>query len=189
MSNKLPIDPANYVNLAWSHVNASNKKGIRGVEVDDLFQSAMLGIVEASKKYNESIGKFETYAFWYIQRAINKSIYRLTTTTGNKKVHVPKITEVLYDDLPSSPEAMDKDDRLSTGDDKEFYVWCEEYLDLLNLPEDKLEFFMNLAILGDKEATSRYKEKTGVTRQRTNQVKQEIREYAQKVYLRHSGED
>lgn len=57
---------------------ANNYNGVnRELEIEDLFQSGVLGLIKATEKYdlnNEKKAKFITYAIHYINRYINKCV-------------------------------------------------------------------------------------------------------------------
>lgn len=58
--------------LAWSV--ASHYQG-RGLELDDLAQSAMIGLVRAVETFDpESGNKFSTYAMWWLRQAVTRAI-------------------------------------------------------------------------------------------------------------------
>lgn len=65
-------------NIGIIHKIANKYNGInRELEFDDLFQSGVLGLITAAKKYdfnNEKKAKFITYAVFYIERYIHRSV-------------------------------------------------------------------------------------------------------------------
>ena len=166
------IDVEDYVDLAWFHANHSNKKHLQGVELDDLYQHAMIGIWTASLAYDKDIGSFPAYAYKYIQGEINNLIYK--KVNGKR---VPRIMETLVEDIDSDEDCLGLNYYDDAVEDIEF---INTYLSTLTLKKDHKTFFYNLLRHGDKEATRLYMDTTGVTRQRAGQVKKEIREVTQK---------
>ena len=182
------INPLDYTKLAWKHVYASNKRGFRGVDDEDMFQSAMEGILLAIKSFDESRGvKFETFAYWYIQREINSLFYR-NTTVGHKEtkkgILVSKTQDILYADMPASegsPTSSHEDcSVLSHEEDVDSEIWVEEYLSSLKLNSIENEYFYDMIVHGDQDASANYQVKTGNTRSRSMQVKQRVRQKARR---------
>ena len=166
------IDIENYTDLAWHHVNRSNKRNLQGVELDDLYQHAMIGIWTASLAYDSSKGSFTTYAHMFIQGEINNLVYK--RDGGNR---VPRISEVLFDDLTSDEDCISPALYEDNVEEDEF---LEAYITTLPLKDKLKEYFVNLIKFGDKEATLLYMDKHKVTRQRAHQVKKDVREITQK---------
>ena len=170
------INIEDYTDLAHFYSNKSNKKNLQGIELDDLYQSAMIGIWTASKTYNDELGAFTTYAHQFIEGEINNLVYKISMVDGVKK-RVPRIKEELVSDI--------LDDELVEGMDhyEEPYLENKYFLDYLGglplQPKDKT-FFVNMVKYGDTEATKLYMSVHNCTRQRANQVKKEIREVATK---------
>ena len=166
------INIENYKDLAHYYANKSNKRHLQGIELDDLYQSAMIGIWIASKTYEQSQGEFTTYAHKFIEGEINNLIYK-PTQIGGKKQRVPRIKEELVSDI------LDEEMDANCYDDNSFEVeYFTDYLADLPLEEKDKAYFVNMVKYGDTDATQLYMAVNGVTRQRANQVKQEIREIA-----------
>jgi len=173
------IDIEDYTDLAWHHVNRSNKKHLQGVEMDDLYQHAMIGIWTASLAYDNSKGSFTTYAHKYIQGEINNLIYK---REGGERV--PRVTEPLAGDIDVDTHEAPVLYEDNVEDDE----FLDSYITTLPLKDKLKEYFVNLIKYGDKEATLLYVDKHRVTRQRAHQVKTKIREITQK-HLRRLGHD
>lgn len=76
--DKKALDKLIQANTGIIHKMANKYNGInRELEFDDLFQSGVLGLITAAKKYdfnNEKKAKFITYAVFYIERYIHRSV-------------------------------------------------------------------------------------------------------------------
>ena len=174
------IDIEDYVDLAYYYANKSNKKNLQGIELDDLYQSAMIGIWIASKTYDDELGAFTTYAHQFIEGEINNLVYKIVQTEGSRH-RVPRIKEELVSDL--------LDDEMSETLDHydEPYLEDKYFMDYLSgiplTPREKV-YFVNIVKYGDKEATALFMTVNGITKQRANQLKQKIR----KVAAKHSRE-
>lgn len=174
------VDIKEWEELAWKHANTSDKKDLQGVELDDLYQCAMIGIYEASLKYDGDKGGFPQYAYWYIQKEINNMVYRRVMIDGERG-RLPKIMEELYADLPEQGEAdIEECEQLSYDPIDDDLIWADKYISSLPLKGIELDFFNNLINLGDKEATRIYVETTGHTRQRAYQVRDKVRDVAER---------
>ena len=173
------IDPLEYTNLAWKHSNTSGKKFLRGANLEDIFQSAMVGICEAAKVYDCSKDtKFEVFAFWYIQRAINKNFYK-AAFVNKKCVLVPICDEALYNDLPDIAEINYEDcGNLAFKEDKEGNLFIQEFMEGLPLTGVELQYFKDIVLHGERDASTRYREATGFTIQRAMQVKNKVKKVA-----------
>ena len=170
------INIEDYVDLAHFYANKSNKRHLQGVELDDLYQSAMIGIWTASKTYDPEQGAFTTYAHQFIEGEINNLVYKITMIDGTKR-RVPRIKEELVSDMLDD-EMVDNMDHY---DDP--YLENKYFMDYLSglplQPKDKA-FFVNMVKYGDTEATSLYVSVHNCTRQYANKLKQDIREIATK---------
>lgn len=61
--------------LLYSRAYKYNKVYNNKLDIDDLFQCACLGMMKAAEKFDNSLGtKFTTYAVWWIDQSINRSI-------------------------------------------------------------------------------------------------------------------
>ena len=170
------IDVADHTDLAYFYANKSNKRHLQGVELDDLYQSAMIGIWIASMSYDETKGAFSTYAHQYIEGEITNLIYKVTTEGGVRQ-RVPRVKEELFSDiidveLDTCDNAMYED---TCFDDK----YLGDYLQGLALSPNDKTFFVNMVKYGDTEATQLYMSVNNCSRQWANKVKKTIREKAQ----------
>jgi len=168
------ISIEDYVDLAWFYANKSAKRHLQGIELDDLYQSAMIGIWQASKTYDDELGSFTTYAHQFIEGEINNLVYKVVQIDGTKQ-RVPRIKEELASDI--------LDDEMIEGLDNYYESYLEDkyfidYLQGLKLSSKDKAFFVNMVKFGDTEATALYMSVNNVTRQRANQVKKSIREKA-----------
>lgn len=63
------------------------KKYGKGYEYDDLYQVGMIGLIEASKKYDLSVGsKFSSYAYYYVLGEVIKFISESKTIKISKDI-------------------------------------------------------------------------------------------------------
>ena len=170
------IDIEDYTSLAWYTANTSNKKHLQGVELDDLYQAALIGIWIASTKYDDSLGSFTTFAQKYMQGEISGLVYRGTTLEG-KKVRVPRVAETLVGDLDSDEDCIEQS---VYEDDLEDIEFIEQYLTTLPLKEEYMTYFKDMILHGDREATRLYIESKGFSRQRAEQIRKAIRQTAQR---------
>lgn len=71
----------------------------KGIPLVDLIQEGNLGLLQASRKFNESYGyKFISYAVWWIRQSITKFIYenyRTVKTPTNQIVYIGKINKAI----------------------------------------------------------------------------------------------
>lgn len=76
--DKKALEKLIQANTGIIHKIANKYNGInRELEFDDLFQSGVLGLITAAKKYdfnNEKKAKFITYSVFYIERYIHRSV-------------------------------------------------------------------------------------------------------------------
>ena len=173
------INVEDYTDLAHYYANKSNKRHLQGIELDDLYQSAMIGIWTASMTYDSTQGEFTTYAHKFIEGEINNLVYKVVQIDGLKQ-RVPRIKEELVSDI------LDEE---TEGHYNETYLEDEYFIDYLTglpLSSNDKTFFVNMVKYGDTEATQLYMSVNNVTRQRANQVKQVIREKA-KAHKREIG--
>ena len=170
------INIEDYVDLAYYYANKSNKRHLQCIELDDLYQSAMIGIWTASKTYDPSVSAFTTYAHRFIEGEINNLVYKITMIDGTKQ-RVPRIKEELVSDILDD-EMTDNIEHYDEPylEDKYFI----DYLSGLKLSARDKTFFVNIVKYGDTEATALFMTVNNVSRQRANQVKKEIREVATK---------
>ena len=92
------INLEDYTDLAWHYANRSNKRTLQGIELDDLYQAALIGIWIASQSYDPSVGAFTTYAHQFIEGEINNVVYKTLTVNGHRQ-RVPRVAEKLSEDV------------------------------------------------------------------------------------------
>jgi hypothetical protein len=154
--------------LGWASVYKSGKLGLDGVELEDLYQCAMLGIHRATLNYREKVAGFEAHARWYIQKEINEMVYRTVRDSNGKLTRQPRIK---YD------EDIGMDDELYE-DNVDSLLWVGDFLDGINLNVVEKAFFVYMIQYGDKEAVKLYREETGNSRARASAVMKKIKEVA-----------
>tara|TARA_R110002096_G_scaffold80980_1_gene189203 strand:+ start:2417 stop:2920 length:504 start_codon:yes stop_codon:yes gene_type:complete len=160
-----------YTDLAHYYANKSSKRYLQGVELDDLYQVAMIGIWIASKNYDPNMGAFSTYAHRFVQGEINDLVYKITSVDGTKQ-RTPRIKEELLGDVSELEPCLYED---TCFDD----LYLNQYIHQLSMPEVHKEFFRRMVVDGDTDATKWYKETAFCSRQQANNVKKQIRERIQ----------
>ena len=170
------INIEDYVDLAYYYANKSNKRHLQGIELDDLYQSAMIGIWTASKTYDDELGAFTTYAHQFIEGEINNLVYKITMVDGTKR-RVPRIKEELVSDILDDEMADSIDYYYESYLEDKYFI---DYLSGLKLSSRDKSYFVNMVKYGDTEATALFMAVNNCTRQRANQVKKEIRIVAAK---------
>jgi len=153
--------------LALKYAMNSNKRRLAGIEVDDLFQCAMIGIHKARQNHQESKGSLESYAHAYIVGEIHNMIYKTVTIDGEQET-IPRMQEGFHEEIQET-----------YVQDYVSEIWVDDFLE--GIPLDGIEhtFFCHLLNLGEREATRIYMEATGVSRARASQVKRKIIKVAQ----------
>lgn len=162
------INIEDYKDLAHHYANRSNKRTLQGIELDDLYQAALIGIWIASQSYDGSVGAFTTYAHKFIEGEINNVVYKTRTIDGRRQ-RVPRITETLLED---DGEALDE---FLYHDVVEEEIALEQLLEDLMLSRNLKDYLYSMITHGEREATQIYMDIHGVTRQRAAQVRKEIR--------------
>ena len=168
------INIEDYTDLAYYYANKSNKRHLQGIELDDLYQSAMIGIWTASKTYDDELGAFTTYAHQFIEGEINNLVYKITMVDGTKR-RVPRIKEELVSDILDEEMIEGLDHYNDPYLEDKYFI---DYLSDLELSARDKVYFVNMVKYGDTEATALFMTVNNLTRQRANQVKKEIREVA-----------
>ena len=170
------IKVEDYTGLAWYFANNSNKKNLQGIELDDLYQSALIGIWQASQTYNPTLGAFTTYAHTYMTGEVNNLVYKTTKKDG-KTTRVPRVTETLTSDIDSDEDCLDH----PTYDDNMMDIeYVEKYLSTLKLKEEHKSYFYNMIMFGDKEATIMFMTEHSVSKQYAHQDRIKVRDTAKK---------
>jgi RNA polymerase sigma factor (sigma-70 family) len=160
--------------LAWKHV-LRYKGRTGGLDLDDLFQMAMIGLIKASKGYNKTYGSFYAYSFPFVNGEIGDTLYRRVVTDGEVN-HQYKTDYILECDI-------DVDDfDVSTEDTVEDDLFISSYLTGLPLEGEDRDFFNDILIHGDKEAVIMYMVTNKCTRQVANKNKLRIRNIAAQYY-------
>ena len=82
-------------------VSMAKKYVASGVEMDDLVQSGVIGMIEAANRFDQDKGNtFSTYASWWIRVYIEKEIDNISDVMGvtvNYKNHYSKIAKMVED--------------------------------------------------------------------------------------------
>jgi len=138
-----------HTDLAWYFTNTSNKKNIKGVEVDDIYQAALIGIWLASQSYDEEEGSFPTYCYKFVQGEINNMVYKSTTENG-KPLRLPRFSEETLEDIEEEHDSYSDDDLLS-------FSFIEKYLSTLQLSEPDKIMFYDMIKYGEREAVNNYR--------------------------------
>ena len=167
----MEIKPEEWTALAWKAVRASRKASLQGVELDDMFQCAMLGIIRAAKSHKGDKEGFPAYAYWFMHRQINNMIYKRTGGT-----QIPRTIDVLFSEMDEEVDIGLQED--CTEDE----VFTKEFINTFPLSNQDKQFFNDLIEYGDRDASERYILATGNTRQRAKQKLDEIRVKAQAHY-------
>ena len=170
------INIEDYKDLAHFYSNKSNKKNLQGIELEDLYQVAMVGIWTASKTYDPTVSAFTTYAHRFIEGEINNLVYKISMVDGTKR-RVPRIKEELVSDILDDEMVDNMDYYYEPYLEDKYFI---DYLSGLKLSARDKVFFVNMVKYGDTEATALFMSVNDVTRQRANQIKKEIREVATK---------
>ena len=173
------INLNDYTDLAHHYAHKSNKRYLQGVELEDLYQCAMIGLWTASVTYDPSRGQFTTYAHRFIEGEINSLVYKAVSIDG-KRTRIPRIREELFSDL-SEVDASSCEQLLYT-DDQFAADFMDEYLDKLSLPTKELTFFHDMLKHGETDATKMYMQRHDVSRQYASVVKADVRYRAKKYY-------
>jgi len=163
------MDVEKWTEIAWKYAKSSNKKGLSGVEIDDLFQCAMIGMFLADKSYDESKGSFKTYAHWYIIKEIHNMIYKRSSEPKAQEAEITEEQEEWYDE------------------DEEETAWVVNFLHTINLPNERKEFLYNMMAFGETFAVKEFMQTTGLSRSRTYQIRDRVKETAEKHYRRMEG--
>jgi RNA polymerase primary sigma factor len=91
-----------------------------GLDKEDLISIANIGLIKASKLYDENIGvKFISFSVWYIRAEITKSLNELSRTV---RIPANKINQINYSSF-SLDQTLDKDESNITYNER--YVHCE----------------------------------------------------------------
>ena len=122
----------------------------RELEFDDLFQSGVLGLIKAAKKYKfdiEKRAKFITYAVYYIDRYIHSCVNgRTTKDVENNK---------FYHQCASLNKPTGEDEETELGDsvaDKDYgFENIEEKLFIVNLRKELEEVMQDQNTLEQRE--------------------------------------
>lgn len=170
------INIEDWSDLAWKHANNSYDDSMIGIELEDVYQCAMLGLFEAAQNYDESKGAFSTYAPYHIRNEINKALY---DHKGGEGRRVSNVKEELYSDLPDQV-ALEECEQLAYEQDFSEIVYTDYFLSTVPLEGMEYQYLINMITVGDKEATRIYMETTGHVKQRASQIKNKVKETAKR---------
>ncbi len=95
-----------------------HKEGL--TELEDIFQSGVLGLMKGIDKYNPDKGaSFSTVAVWYIRSAITRNMYRFSNDISLDEPIIDDEEITLLDAIP--------DDRVNVSDDVTSKVFMEQF--------------------------------------------------------------
>jgi len=166
----MTIDLEDYTGLAWFYAQKYNNNN-SGVELDDLYQAAMIGIWTATKTYDKESSSFTTYAKPFIDREIIDLIYK-QVQIGGVRQRILRIREELLDDITEGEDNSYTDNFYSdsTVDD----ICLEQFIDLLEIDQAYKKYFIDMVNNGIKQATKDFMLEYNCTRQNANRVKKRI---------------
>lgn len=134
------------INIAKNYVN-------RGLSLEDLIQEGNTGLIRALEKYNPKIGKFSTYATWWIKQAIVRGILntsraiRLPVHIHEKmnRYYVAKVTLFEKNGYEATPEEIAEEMNIPVSD-VQFLAKVDTEMLSLNRPisNDSDGDFLNL---------------------------------------------
>lgn len=99
-------------NLRWALAIANKYRG-HGFETDDLVQVANEGLMRAAAKYDHTVGRFTTYATWWIRQAITRSLadhsrmIRLPVHASDTFVQARRAMVELTNELQRTPTTLE----------------------------------------------------------------------------------
>ena len=169
------IDVLEYSDLAKKWANKYSPNAYETFE--DLYQTAMIGVIRAAKLYDETKKAcFITFANYYIRAEIQRLLYKDT----NKKT--PRIREDYQED-----EILEMYN-VSEFDEAQSFLYCKEYIKRLPLSEKNTQFFTDMVEEGVTEAVRLFLQRHKVTKQAAYSRKKKILKIAQHHYERLTGE-
>lgn len=101
-------------NLVISIVKKYSKFSSVAFDLEDMFQAGMIGLIKAANKFDLKIGtQFSTYAIYWINQCISRSIANFSTT-----IRIPvHIREKISKYIKIKNEYFNRNGRLATDDD------------------------------------------------------------------------
>lgn len=101
-------------NLVISIVKKYSKFSSVAFDLEDMFQAGMIGLIKAANKFDLKIGtQFSTYAIYWINQCISRSIANFSTT-----IRIPvHIREKISKYIKIENEYFNRNGRLATDDD------------------------------------------------------------------------
>jgi len=176
----MKVNVTDYRDLAFKHINALPLYRKIDVEEADLLNAAYLGIFLASKNFKEDKGTdFKAFCYWYIRQELSLLTHKPRTKEG-KTYFERKVKEDLFEDVADI--SFPYDDALATNDYKDEMIDIDKFLKGLPLEGIELNFFNDMYTDCEKTAVINYREMTGNTRARAEQVKRKVKAKA-KRYL------
>ncbi len=110
------------------------------VEKEDLYQAGLMGLFEACRKYNESIGtKFSTYASFYIMGEIKKELRENRLIKYNKEVCKVK-REISKMDEHIDLDLLKQKTNVNENIIKDVYL---NHLEIVKLEDEKIDLLKN----------------------------------------------
>lgn len=82
--NQLVLEHQNLIWFAWH--KWKHTRAFRRLGAEDAFSAGQLGLIEAATRYNESVGKFSTYALHWIRATIQEESSDSSTVTIPRNV-------------------------------------------------------------------------------------------------------
>lgn len=153
---------------------AGRYKNNKEYEYDDYIQCAMVGILEARKKWEEGHGNnFEAMAYRYALNEINDLLFK-ETTRNNRFCRVTKSKEVPKGLLFNEGE---------TEDNCYFELYRDEVFLLAedNLTKNEYIMFVYIYLDGDTKAVKKYMDSKGCSRRTAYRVRDKVREKMSEV--------
>lgn len=125
MSNRTPIDVMDWSKLAWKIAN--KYKWATYSPVEDLYQDAMVGIIEAAKVFDDERGEFKHLAYNKASTEVRKKIFSIVN-----KESVPIKNRFTY------VEALDRwekarEERPCFNDQETYINFCVEEIEVQSI--------------------------------------------------------
>lgn len=124
-------------------VSIARKYTMSGVDLEDLAQDGMIGLVKAAEKFKPGIGRFSTYATWWIKQTIHRALdinyptIYIPVYMADALRHLKKIAAQLEHELnrlPTHQELADKANK--TVAEIEDILACDFYFLSLDKPRN-----------------------------------------------------
>lgn len=107
---------------------ARRYSGYCEMELDDLVQEGNIGLITAAEKYNCEVGRFTTYAIWWIRQAITRAIadkqsnIRVPVHAREFESKVRRTFRTLEGELNREPTIEEIADRISISSEKVAWI-------------------------------------------------------------------